>query len=141
MIDQVVLRVVAKIMIPFIIIFGLYVITHGDFGPGGGFQGGVILASAFILYGLVYGKQRLAEAIPPRVVEVVAACGVLLYAGVGLYGLLAGGNFLDYSYIKPHDPRAGEAWGIILVEYGVGLTVTAVMLIIYNMISERIGDE
>ncbi len=139
--DQVVLRVVAKIMIPFIIIFGLYVITHGDFGPGGGFQGGVILASAFILYGLVFGREELAKAVPPRIVEAFAAFGVLLYSGVGLYGLLSGGNFLDYSYITPHDPRTGEAWGIILVEYGVGITVATVMIIIYNMIAERIGDE
>ena len=139
--DQVVLRVVAKIMIPFIIIFGLYVITHGDFGPGGGFQGGVILASAFILYGMVFGREELASAVPPKIVEYAAACGVLIYAGVGVWNLLAGGNFLDYSYITPHDPRLGEAWGIILVEYGVGLTVTTVMIIIYNMIAERIGDE
>ena len=139
--DQVVLRVVAKIMIPFIIIFGLYVITHGDFGPGGGFQGGVILASAFIVYGLVFGRQELAEAIPTRIVEAAAAVGVLLYVSVGLWGILGGGNFLDYSYITPHEPMTGEAWGIILVESAVGITVSTVMIIIYNMISERIGDE
>ena len=139
--DQVVLRVVAKVMIPFIIIFGLYVITHGDFGPGGGFQGGVILASAFILYGLIFGREELARAVPPIAVEVAAVCGVLIFSGVGVWNLLSGGNFLDYSYIAPHDPRLGEAWGIILIEYGVGLTVATVMIIIYNMIAERIGDE
>ena len=139
--DQVVIRVVAKLMIPFIIIFGLYVITHGDFGPGGGFQGGVIWASAFILYGLVFGREKLQEAVPLKFVELFAAVGVLIYSGVGLWNLLSGGNFLDYSYIAPHDPMYGEAWGIILIEYGVGITVATVALIIYYMISERIGDE
>ncbi len=143
--DQVVLRVFSKIMIPFIIIFGFYVITHGELGPGGGFQGGVILASAFILYGLVFGKDQLAEAAPPRVVEGLAAFGVLLYSGVGAWCLLAGGNFLDYSYIIPpaegavipHLDGGAEIWGMILVEYGVGITVCTVMITVYNMITEE----
>ena len=113
--DQIVIRVVAKMMIPFIIIFGLYVITHGDFGPCGGFQGGVIWASAFILYGLVFGRDKLLEAVPLKAVELLAAVGVLIYSGVGLWNLLSGGNFLDYSYIAPNDPMYGEAWGIILI--------------------------
>ena len=139
--DQIVIRVVAKLMIPFIVIFGLYVITHGDFGPGGGFQGGVVVAAAFILYGLVFGREKLQEAIPLIAVELGAAIGVFIYAGVGLWNLMSGGNFLDYSYISPHDPMMGEAWGIILVEYGVGITVATVTMIIYYMIAERIGDE
>lgn len=139
--DQVVLRVVAKIMIPFILVFGLYVITHGEIGPGGGFQGGVILAAAFILYGMVFGKAALEEAVPSHIVLNVAAFGALLYAGVGVYTLLAGGNFLDYSYITPTTPQIGEIWGITLVEYGVGLTVCSSMIIVYNMISELLPSE
>lgn len=139
--DQVVLRVVTKIMIPFILVFGLYVITHGEIGPGGGFQGGVILASAFILYGMVFGKRELEKAIPSRVVQWLASLGLLIYAGVGVSNLLKGGNFLDYSYITPTNPQLSEIWGITLVEYGVGLTVCTSMIIIYNMITERIGDE
>ncbi|NRA37530.1 MAG: Na(+)/H(+) antiporter subunit B [Planctomycetes bacterium] len=139
--DQLVLRIVAKIMIPFIIVFGLYVITHGEIGPGGGFQGGVVIASAFILFGMIFGKEELEKAFPNTVVLNFAAVGVLIYAGVGVWNLFCGGNFLDYSYIVSSDPQMGEAWGMTLVEYGVGLTVCTIMIVIYNMITERIGDE
>ena len=56
--DQVVLRIITKLLVPYMLVFGVYVIAHGELGPGGGFQGGVILAAGFILYGLVWGKEE-----------------------------------------------------------------------------------
>ena len=130
--NQVVVRVVAKTLIPFIILFGLYVITHGEIGPGGGFQGGVIIAAAFILYGLVFGRDELECLLPHRLLDILTAFGVLLYAGVGFASMLAGGHFLDYRAIFPTWP----ALGLSLVEYGVGITVCTVMITIYNKITE-----
>ena len=75
-----IIRVVTKLIIPYILLFGLYVQFHGDFGPGGGFQAGVIMASAFILYGLVFGLPAVHEVAPPKVIEKLIALGVLLYA-------------------------------------------------------------
>ena len=123
-------------MIPFIHVFGFYVITHGEISPGGGFQGGVILASAFILYGLVYGGDAMRKILPRKVTDAVACLGVLLYAGVGIYCVLTGYKFLDYTAISPHNPGGGESWGMTLVEYGVGMTVSSVMVTIYNEITE-----
>ena len=135
--EQIILRTVSRLMIPFIVLFGLYVIFHGEGGPGGGFQGGVILAAAFILYGLVFGADELRRRIPPPIIDACMALGALLYASVGLASLLRGGTFLDYGMLEPTHAGDGEALGMSLVEYGVGLTVCSVMVTIYLMISER----
>ncbi len=137
---QVILRVMTKMFIPFILVFGFYVITHGEIGPGGGFQGGVILATAFILYALLYGRNALYRIVRPRTLEILAAFGVLLYAGVGVACLLLGGNFLDYAALNAASPGDGEAMGMTLVEYGVGITVCTVMIIIFNQLAEEPSD-
>ena len=92
---QIVLRIIAKLFIPFILLFALYVQFHGDYGPGGGFQAGVIFAAAFVLYGLVWGVEAAKRVANPATLQVAAALGVLLYAGTGLASLALGGNFLD----------------------------------------------
>ena len=120
---QIILRVVAKLLIPYILLFALYVQFHGDYGPGGGFQAGVIFAAAFILYALIFGLENARRVARPAMLEVLAALGVLLYAGVGIAAMLRGGNFLAYSVLA-HDPAHGQHLGILLVELGVGLTVT-----------------
>ena len=135
--DQIVLRATAKALMPFMMVFGIYVVMHGEGGPGGGFQGGVILAAAFILYSLVYGFERLDDIVPSRLTDVLAAAGVLLYAGVGVTTMLLGGNFLDYTMLKPSDPGAAQAWGMTLVEMGVGITVASVMLTLFREFAEQ----
>ncbi len=134
--DQIILRIATKTMIPFIIVFGLYVIFHGDLSPGGGFQGGVIIASAFILYGLVWGGDAMRKVLPRWLSDTLVAIGVLMYSGTGMYCLLAGYRFLDYSAISPRNNPNGDVWGMNIVEYGVGFTVSMVMITIYNEISE-----
>ncbi len=131
-----VLRVVSKILIPFILLFGLYVQFHGDFGPGGGFQAGVICAAAFILYGLVFGIERARQVAPDGAVEILVATGVLIYAGVGIVALALGGNYLDYSVLAA-EPAKGQHLGILLVEFGVGITVAAVMVAVFFAFAGR----
>jgi len=135
-IHHVVLRVVAKLLIPFILLFALYVQFHGDYGPGGGFQAGVIFASAFILYGLIFGLDAARKVAPPDVIRILIALGVLLYAGVGVASLLLGGNFLDYNVLAD-DPVQGQHLGILLIELGVGTTVAAVMITIFFYFAGR----
>jgi multicomponent Na+:H+ antiporter subunit B len=139
--DQVILRVITKITTPYILVFGLYVITHGELSPGGGFQGGVLVASAFIAYGLVFGLEQLEVIIPRRVTDSLASLGVLLYVGVGLVGLLAGYRFLDYTPLLFTGSESAESWGMTLVEYGVGITVAAVMVTVYREISHAGSPE
>lgn len=127
---QSILRVTSKTLIPAILLFALYVQFHGDYGPGGGFQAGVIFASAFILYALVFGVASARRVATPNLVRIALASGVLLYAGVGVAGILLGGNYLDYSVLA-HDPVHGQHLGILLIEFGVGMTVAAAMITIY----------
>ena len=131
-----ILRVVAKILIPFIMLFALYVQFHGDYGPGGGFQAGVIFAAAIILYAIVFGLDVARRVMPLALVRMMIAAGVLIYAGVGVASLLIGGSFLDYSVLA-HDPVHGQYLGILLVELGVGITVAAVMIAVFFMFAGR----
>ena len=125
-----VLKVAAKLLLPFILLFALYVQFHGDFGPGGGFQAGAIFGAGIILYALVFGVAHARAVVTPGVVRTVAALGVLLYTGIGVASLLLGANFLDYGVLAAQ-PVAGQHLGILLVEFGVGLTVTAVMILLF----------
>ena len=133
---HVVLRLVVKFLLPLILLFGLYVQFHGDFGAGGGFQAGVIFATAFVLYDLVFGDGSARTVVPPHWLHRLAALGVLLYGGVGVYSLLAGRPFLDYSVLA-HDPVHGQHLGVLLVELGVGIAVFSVVLLIFYAFSGR----
>jgi multicomponent Na+:H+ antiporter subunit B len=137
--SDLVLRVIAKILIPFILLFGLYVQFHGDYGPGGGFQAGVIVAAALFFYAIVFGLDTARRVVPDWVAEVMLASGVLLFALVGVAGLLLGGNYLDY-FVLGKDGVAGQHRGIFWVELGVGITVAGVMVKIFYMFVARAED-
>jgi multicomponent Na+:H+ antiporter subunit B len=122
-----ILRILTKLLLPYILLFALYVQFHGDFGPGGGFQAGVIFASGYILYTVVFGIENACRVAAPGLIRILAACGVLIYGGVGVAALLLGGQFLDYSVLS-EDPIHGQHLGIFLIEAGVGITVAAVMI-------------
>lgn len=130
--EQVLMRVMAQLLAPFILLFGIYVIMHGELGPGGGFQGGVIIASAYILYSLVFGSDAGERIFPARVSDPLNSLGVLLYASVGVVAMVLGGAYLDYDLLNAANPPAGQALGIMLVELGVGITVSAVMVTLFN---------
>ncbi|MFU8821843.1 MAG: DUF4040 domain-containing protein [Gammaproteobacteria bacterium] len=134
--EHAVLKVIAKLVVPVILLFALYVQFHGEYSPGGGFQAGVIFAAGIILYALVFGLDAARGIIPPRVLSKLPATGALIYGGVGLATMLLGGNFLDYNMLSA-DPVAGQHLGIMLVEIGVGVTVSSVMLLIYFSFAER----
>jgi len=125
-----ILRVVSKLMVPLILLFALYVQFHGDFGPGGGFQAGVIFAAGFILYGLTFGLDNVRRITPVAWLRRLVATGVLIYAGVGIVNLVLGGHYLDYNTLA-HDGPHGQHLGIFLVELGVGTTVSAAMILLY----------
>ena len=133
---HIIVRISTRILVPFILLFALYVQFHGDFGPGGGFQAGVIFGAGCILYGLVFGVDALMGVAPMAVVRTIAAGGVLLYALVGVAGVLAGGNYLDYGVLGA-TPVAGQHLGIMLIELGVGMTVAAVVVSLFYGFTNR----
>ncbi len=138
--NDLILRVVAKLLIPFILLFALYVQFHGELGPGGGFQAGVIAAAGVVLHALIFGLDATRRIVPEPLVETMLAAGVLIYAGVGVAGLLLGGNFLDY-FVLSGDRVYGQVRGIFWVEVGVAVTVSGVMLKIFYMFAARGRDE
>jgi multicomponent Na+:H+ antiporter subunit B len=131
-----ILRVAAKFVLPFILTFGLYVQFHGDFGPGGGFQAGVIVAAAVFLHAIIFGLDQTMRIVPPIVVETMVPLGVLVFAGVGVVAMMTGSNYLDYSHLA-HDQIHGQEWGVFLVEVGVLITVSGTMIAIFYAVAGR----
>ena len=134
--DDIILRTVIRLLVPFIFMFGLYVQLHGEQSPGGGFQGGVICAAAFLTYGLVHGLGDLHKIIPVTLVRILASVGVLIYGCVGVITMFKGSEFLSYSVLSDN-PLYGQQIGIMIVELGVGVTVFSVMMLVFYMFAER----
>tara|TARA_B100000035_G_C20510297_1_gene340828 strand:- start:34 stop:447 length:414 start_codon:yes stop_codon:yes gene_type:complete len=133
---ETIVKVVSKKLIPLILLFALYVQFHGDFGPGGGFQAGAIFSAGFILYSLIFGFDKLVSSVSSRLLELISVAGVLLYIGVGFLCMIMGGEFLNYSVLG-ETQVAGQHLGILLVEFGVFLTVFSVLLLIFYCFVSR----
>ena len=119
---------VVRTLVPFVQLFGLYVVVHGHTSPGGGFQGGVILPASAILLSLAFGARDLQRRFSVMALTSFTSAGVLLYAGIGVVCLLLGANFLDYSILPGAEPRS---LGMLGIEIGVGITVTAALILIF----------
>jgi multicomponent Na+:H+ antiporter subunit B len=131
-----ILRVGTKFILPFILLFALYVQFHGDFGPGGGFQAGVIVAGMVILLAITFGLDAAQRIAPQWLVQRLVPLGVIIYAGTGVAGLVLGKNYLDYSVLS-HDSVHGHELGIFLVELGVLITVSGTMVALFYAFVER----
>tara|TARA_B100000902_G_scaffold357221_1_gene371517 strand:+ start:743 stop:1165 length:423 start_codon:yes stop_codon:yes gene_type:complete len=123
-------RIVTKLIIPLILLFGLYIQFHGEYSAGGGFQAGVIIASGFILYNIIFGLKVGLSILSINMTKNLMAIGVLLYITVGFIGIIQGLNFLEYNALLS-SAKEGQMLGIFLVELGVGLTVSNVMILIF----------
>lgn len=129
---------IVRVMFPFIFVFGIYVIAFGHYSPGGGFQGGTILAADVILLRLSLGKEASYKKFPPKMGLILGAIGLLIYGGTGLAALLAGGNFLDYSYLPvPVSDAESRYYGILLVDIGVAFGVFGVLLSIFDSLTKE----
>tara|TARA_R110002110_G_C13470397_1_gene720585 strand:- start:67566 stop:68543 length:978 start_codon:yes stop_codon:yes gene_type:complete len=129
-------QVVGRLLIPFIVLFGLYVQFHGEYGPGGGFQAGALIATGVILYALLEGEEAALRAVPRPVLMGLVIGGATLYGGVGLVCILLGGNFLEYSVLAS-DPVFGQQMGILAIEAGVGMAVCGALLSIFHAFAAR----
>ena len=131
--QSLIVKTVCRRLVPFIQLFGLYVVIHGHTSPGGGFQGGVILGASFILLAIAYGIEEMRQRFSLTALTVFTSTGVFLFAGIGVLCVLLGGNFLDYSMLPGAEPRS---LGMLGIEVGVGITVMAAMVsIFYELIT------
>ncbi len=131
-----ILRVVARFLIPLIMLFGLYIQFHGEYSPGGGFQAGIVFAAGWILFALIYGLDAALKVIPERAMYVLMVAGVILYCAVGVAGVVLGGHFLDF-YPLLAGKHAAQQFGIITVEFGVGVTVATVVMLVFTLFARR----
>ena len=136
--ENIIVDLVCRTMIPFILLFGFYVVAHGHSSPGGGFQGGAILAASVMLLRLSMGKEKSSKIFPPRLGPVLGAIGLLIYGGTGLVTLIWGGMYLDYVYLPiPGVSDAALRYiGILIVEIGVALAVFGVLFSIFDYLVE-----
>lgn len=146
--DSIILHLLARaFMVPFILVFGSYVLVHGEASPGGGFQAGAIVAAAILLGRLTLGIELTGHRIPTRWLLLGASAGGFLYIVTGVIPLFFGANYLDYSAIPlewfnaiaEHD-RTNRAMGIFIVELGVFLTVVSVLVLLFDYLSLRFRD-
>lgn len=137
--EDIIIQTVTRLLTPFVQLFALYVIAHGHYSPGGGFQGGCILGASFILMAVANDISFVKKRLPERLNTALISAGVLAYAGIGLACLLLGANFLDYGILHkvlPVDAVKARALATLGVEIGVGITVMAVMVSIFlNLLS------
>jgi multicomponent Na+:H+ antiporter subunit B len=134
--ENCILRIVARFLIPLILLFGLYIQFHGEYSPGGGFQAGVMFAAGWILFALIYGLDAALKVVPERAMYVLMVLGVLLYCTVGILGVALGGRFLDFYPLLP-GPHGAQQTGIVTVEFGVGVTVATVVMLFFTMFARR----
>lgn len=133
---DVILRVISKLFIPFILLFAIYVLFHGHYSPGGGFQAGAIAAAAVILYAIIFGIDECKRVVPMASVELMISFGVLIFAGIGAWSFVEGYNYLDYTPLL-EDPVEAQYWGILAVEAGVMITVTGALVAIFYAFATR----
>ena len=140
-----IIRSTSRLLIPFIQIFAFYVVAHGHHSPGGGFQGGVVLGAAVILFAISQNLRVAIAKYSEKTAAILSAAGVFIYAGTGMLCLLIGDNFLDYGALAPllgTDRVMAHSNGILIVEIGVALAVMSVMIwIYYNLSSAGKQDE
>lgn len=134
----VVIKTTCRKIIPFIQLFALYVIAHGHHSPGGGFQGGVILGAAVIVYAISHNLRSSLNRFHLKIAVLVCTLGVFLYTATGVLCMVLGANFLDYGALSPIlgvDPVTARSHGILIVEIGVGMAVMAAMISLYYNLS------
>ena len=136
--NHIVIRTISRILIPFIQLFAFYVIAHGELGPGGGFQGGVIFSASIILYVIVFGKNEASKRISEKVTDILSSIGALLYALIGIACILGGGAYLQYDKLPFGSPKTAIHLGIYGIEIGIGITVAAVLI---NIFFEIVGQK
>jgi len=134
--DSLVVVTFVRILMPLVQLFALYVLAYGHYGPGGGFQAGVILAASYILMALALGREPFERRVNETVCLGIAGVGVLLYLATGLLGL-AGGTFLDYSRLPlPVSPVKARYYGILLIEIGVAAAVAATLIVLFCRLAD-----
>lgn len=132
-------KAMIPMIVPFILLYAVYVLLHGEVSLGGGFQAGALIALGYILYAMVAGLKIKAIKVTQHLAITFAAVGVMIYALTGVLPMLNGGRFLEYGKL----PFAAESMahlhgtGILMIEVGVTICVAATIVTILEAVLER----
>lgn len=138
---NVILKCGADMMLPFCIVFGIYIILFGTVSPGGGFQGGVMVASAALLLYMAYGYKTAKSAINTEVLRVGEALGATTYVILAFCGILLGGLFCSNLFYKGQIGDLISAGSITFMGYAVGFKVlTGVGFLLLLMLGLLVTD-
>lgn len=137
---SVIVDLVVRFMVPFIQVFAIYVVAHGHYGPGGGFQGGAILAASVLLLRLCVGHDYAVSRYPLKVMLPLGGMGVFLFALTGIVPMAFGAEFLDYAHLPVpgvEETSVTRGWGSLFIEIGVGLGVLGILVSIFDDLMGR----
>lgn len=134
--DGIIVDHISRILIPFIRLFALYVLFHGHYSPGGGFQAGVLIGAGFVLE-LLIGTKREVERFSVQNEFVIAGMGVVFFLALGVLAMFYGGNFLDYATIEilGHGEEYRRYYAILLAEVGVTVAVAMTVVVIFHVLA------
>lgn len=141
-----IVKVIARVVSPFIMIFGIYMILHGHLSPGGGFPGGVVIASAFVLLTLSFGKEIVYQKLKESTASVMESVGALIFLILAVLGIVFGGYFFLNFLPKGEPFRLISAGFIPLANIGIGLKVGGgifavfLTLILFRLSEKGEGD-
>lgn len=136
--NDMVLEIVARLLIPLVQLFGAYILFHGHLSPGGGFSGGTIIGSSFILYSLVFRFAKVRHRMEHDTSLFLEAGGALLYIAAGLIGILAGSAFLTNKGVFPGG-ELGRLWSsgmIFVITLGLGAKVAGTVFTLFQELME-----
>lgn len=138
--NDVIVKSITKIIIPFAQVYGIFIILHGHISPGGGFSGGALIGSTLILYTLVFGLHKGEKKFSHKTSEVAESGGIFIYVIVGLIGLVFGGSFLTnvaagFPVGTPGDILSGGMIPILMI--GIGIKVASTMISLFHILIEE----
>jgi len=148
-----IVRAAAGILFPFVLIFGFYIVAHGHLTPGGGFQGGAVIATGIVLLIAAFGAGEIGRRISPGALKGSEALGLLLFIGTAAAAFGFGGTFFAnwlanggavFGNVVPFGPNPGDlnTGGVIpLMNLAVGIEVLGALLVIVLLMFKGVREE
>ncbi|MFW5893073.1 MAG: MnhB domain-containing protein [Bacillota bacterium] len=138
--NDVILKTTARLIVPFVQLYGIYIILHGHLTPGGGFAGGALIGTSLILYTLVFGTKRAERKFSHRMSAIAESGGLLLILVIGLVGLFNAGWFLtnlEAGFLKGEAGTLFSAGFIPILMIGIGIKVASTMITLFHTLIEE----
>jgi len=140
--NDIILKTITRIVVPFLQVYGIFIILHGHVSPGGGFSGGALIGTSLILYTLVYGVDEAKKKFSHRASEIAESGGIMLFVTLGIVGILFAGQFLTniQAGFPIGQPGTLISAGMIpLLMIGIGIKVASTMVTLFHILIE--GDD